>query len=48
MPTEEEIQSREEDGFLGGIESPLFGNEGQEPEKQEGLENRENPQQPQQ
>ena len=47
MPTEEEIEGREDDGFLGGIESPLFGNEGQEPEEPADPETPENPDNPQ-
>lgn len=47
MPTEEELEGREDDGFLGGIESPLFGNEGQEPEEPANPETPENPDNPQ-
>lgn len=44
MPTEEEARSREEDGILGGIESPLFGNE--EPENPQEPESPEEPENP--
>ncbi len=44
MPTEEEVQSREEDGILGGIESPLFPKEEpEEPEEPEEGEGQEDP-----